>query len=134
MKWTVANISLFLQVYQKFPALWNIKDKNYANKSLRDTLFKQLMAELEENQLLGEMDEKQLKSKIKSLKDVYRTELCKIEKSKKSGSGTDDIYVPKLSWFNEASYFSEVMAVRSSTSNLVSTYLININLQYEFNK
>ncbi|GFT38897.1 hypothetical protein TNCV_1585841 [Trichonephila clavipes] len=45
------------------------------------------MSELEENQLLGQMDNKQLKAKIKSIKDVYRTELNKIEKSKKSGCG-----------------------------------------------
>lgn len=55
-------------------ASWNIRDKNYCNKSLRDTVFKQLMSELEENQLLGQMDKKQLKAKIKSIKDVYRKE------------------------------------------------------------
>ncbi|GFW86221.1 MADF domain-containing protein [Trichonephila clavipes] len=113
MKWNANNISLFLQLYQQFPALWNIKDKNYCNKSLRDTVFKQLMSELEENQLLGHMDNKQLKAKIKSIKDVYRTELNKIEKSKKSGCGVDDVYVPKLTWFNEACFLSEVSATRS---------------------
>ncbi|GFW41982.1 hypothetical protein TNCV_6901 [Trichonephila clavipes] len=66
------------------------------------------MSELEENQLLGQMDNKQLKAKIKSIKDVYRTELNKIEKSKKSGCGVDDVYVPKLTWFNEACFLSEV--------------------------
>ncbi|GFV03059.1 hypothetical protein TNCV_3041631 [Trichonephila clavipes] len=66
------------------------------------------MSELEENQLLGQMDNKQLKAKIKSIKDVYRTELNKIEKSKKSGCGVDDVYVPKLTWFNEACFPGEV--------------------------
>lgn len=122
MKWNTSNISLFLQVYQQFPTLWNIKDKDYSNKSLRDLSFKQLMAELKENQLLGEMDAKLLKSKIKSIKDVYRTEIQKIEKSKKSGCGTDEVYVPKLSWFKDATYLSEVVTTRSSTSNLVSTF------------
>lgn len=122
MKWNTNNISLFLQVYQQFPTLWNIKDKDYSNKSLRDTSFKRLMSELNENQLLGEMDAKLLKSKIKSIKDVYRTELQKIEKSKKSGCGTDEVYVPKLSWFKDATYLSEVVTTRSSTSNLVSKF------------
>lgn len=120
MKWNTSNITLFLQVYQQFPTLWNIKDKDYSNKSLRDASFKLLMSELKENQLLGEMDAKQLKSKMKSIKDVYRTELQKIEKSKKSGCGTDEVYVPKLSWFKDATYLSEVVTTRSSTSNLVS--------------
>ncbi|XP_046384737.1 uncharacterized protein LOC124155036 [Ischnura elegans] len=76
------------------------------------------MSDLEKHKLLGSMDMKQVKAKIKALKDVYRGELAKIEKSRKSGCGTDDLYVPKLQWFNEASYWSEVLATRSSTSNL----------------
>ncbi|XP_046403076.1 uncharacterized protein LOC124168791 isoform X2 [Ischnura elegans] len=118
MKWNVSNISLFLQVYEPYAALWNVKHKDYCNKSLRDTLFQQLMSDLEKHKLLGSMDMKQVKAKIKALKDVYRGELAKIEKSRKSGCGTDDLYVPKLQWFNEASYWSEVLATRSSTSNL----------------
>jgi flagellar biosynthesis/type III secretory pathway chaperone len=42
------------------------------------------------------MDVKQLKARIKSIKDVYRQELHKIEKSKKSGSDTEEVYSPKL--------------------------------------
>ena len=74
MKWNTNIISLFLQVFQQYPTLWNIKDKNYSNKSLRDESFKGLMSELKENQFLGEMDAKLQKSKIKSIRDVYRTE------------------------------------------------------------
>nr|CAH7730697.1 unnamed protein product [Callosobruchus chinensis] len=43
------------------------------------------------------MDAKLLNSKIKSIKHVYRQELQKIEESKKSGCGTDQVYKPKLS-------------------------------------
>jgi Alcohol dehydrogenase transcription factor Myb/SANT-like. len=78
MKWNTNNILLFLQVYQQYPTLWNIKDKDYSKKSLRDASFKGVMSELKENQLLGEMDPKLLKSKIRSIRDVNRTELQKI--------------------------------------------------------
>ena len=69
---------MFLEVYQQYPTMWNIKDKDYSNKLLRDASFKGLMSELKGNQLLGEMDVKLLKSKIKSIRNVYRTELQKI--------------------------------------------------------
>ena len=82
---------------------------------MRDESFKGLMSELKENQLLGEMDAKLLKSKIKSIRDVYRTELQKIETIKKSGCGTDEVYVPKLSWFKDATYLSELVTTRGST-------------------
>ena len=51
------------------------------------------------------------KRKIENLKDCYRNELNKINRSKKSGAGTDDIYTPKLVWFSKAdSFLRNVMA------------------------
>jgi hypothetical protein len=46
-------------------------------------LFKQLYEQLAAKGLMEGMDEKQLKSKIKTIKDVYRYELAKIERSQK---------------------------------------------------
>jgi hypothetical protein len=40
-----------------------------------------------------------------SIKNVYRQELTKIKKSKKSGAGADDVYQPKLAWFKRADIF-----------------------------
>lgn len=120
MKWNTSNIIQFLNVYQQYHLLWNIKDKDYCNTKLKNEIFQRFYNELNENQLIGEMDVKQLKARIKSIKDVYRQELHKIEKSKKSGSGTEEVYSPKLAWFNEANYLSEVLSTRNSKSNLVS--------------
>ena len=110
----------FLNVYQQYPALWNIKDKDYCNTKLKNEIFQRLFSELNEKQLIGGMDVKQLKAKIKSIRDVYRQELYKIQKSMKSGCGTEDVYSPKLAWFNQANYLAEVVTTRSSKSNLVS--------------
>jgi len=46
-------------------------------------LFKQLYEQLAAKGLMEGMDEKQLKQKIKIIKDVYRHELVKIERSQK---------------------------------------------------
>jgi Alcohol dehydrogenase transcription factor Myb/SANT-like. len=51
IKWNTNNILLFLQVYQQYPTLWNIKDIDYSNKSLMNASLKELMSELKENQL-----------------------------------------------------------------------------------
>ena len=75
MKWNVDCIRQFLNIYKQYPLLWNVKDKMYCNSKLKDEVFHRLSKELEENELLGGMDIKQLKSKIKSIKDVYRQEL-----------------------------------------------------------
>ena len=92
MKWNCNKIVDFLKIYEQYTLLWNIKHKDYLNIKLKDEMFKKLYADLETEGLVMGIDEKQLKAKIKNLKDVYRNELAKIEKSKKSGSGTDEIY------------------------------------------
>ena len=72
-------------------------------KNAREHSFKRLY---EEHKHAGPElqipDEEALKIKIKSIKDCYRIELNKIKKSRKSGCGTDDVYKPKLVWFNRA--------------------------------
>lgn len=87
MKWNANNIVDFLKIYKQHPVLWNIKHKDYCNTKLKDELFKQLYEQLAAKGLMKGMDEKQLKSKIKTIKDVYRHELAKIERSQKSGPG-----------------------------------------------
>lgn len=70
-------------------------------------------------------NEEVLKKKIKNIKDVYRNEANKVKKSMKSGAGADDVYKPKLHWFDEAdSFLRNVMTGRESSSNLVCTYLL----------
>lgn len=113
-------------MYEKYPLLWNIKHKDYCNIKLKDEIFKSFYLELESQGLVEGMDENQLKAKIKNIKDVYRNELSKVEKSKKSGSGTNNIYYPKLVWFDRANFFREVLSTRNSQSNLVSLNIIGI--------
>jgi len=86
-------------------------------------LFKQLYEQLAAKGLMEGMDEKQLKSKIKTIKDVCRHELAKIERSQKIGAGLEGVYSPKLLWFNSAHFFREVLSTRKSESNLVSEFI-----------
>lgn len=123
-KWNSNQIITFLKIYEQFPVLWNIKHNDYLNIKLKDVLFKQMCEQLEQVDLLKGMDEKRLKNKIKNLKDVFRQ-----EPSKKSVCGTEDIYIPKLTWFEAANFFAEVLSTRQSNSNLVSKLLSYLFLQ-----
>ena len=64
------------------------------------------------------------------MKNVYRQELRKIEKSKKSGAGADDIYQPQLAWFKRADIFLKNVSSRTTTSNLVATFVLLHNFSY----
>ena len=81
----------------------------------------QLMKELmEENIIVENIDS--LRRKIKIIKNVYRQELVKMEKSRRYGE-VDEIYYPKLVWFKRADVFlRNVISTRSSTSHLVILY------------
>jgi hypothetical protein len=59
------------------------------NKNKTELSFEKLVLELRE----------QILEKLKTVKTVYRPELSTVTKSKKSGAGTDDLYKPKLVWF-----------------------------------
>lgn len=82
MKWNVNNVSKFLAIYENYP-IWNIKQKNYLDAKLRDSAFNKLWDELKAKGLVEDMSAKQVKAKIKGIKDGHRQELAKIEKSKK---------------------------------------------------
>jgi hypothetical protein len=59
-------------------------------------LFKQLYEQLAAKGLMEGLDEKQLKSKIKTIKDFTDTNLPKLKKSQKSGAGIEKVSSPKL--------------------------------------
>ena len=117
-KWNNTKISKFLEIYEKYDVLWNNEIDEYRRKEPRDRNMVKLVAEL--NNEGFNVDAEEVRRRIKSIKTTYSEELRKIDKSKKSGAGIDDVYEPKLSWFSQADRFlNNVTASRKSTTNLV---------------
>lgn len=122
IKWNQGNIITFLDTYVNFELLWNIRHTDYANKAKRESAMMKLMVVLTD-QGVPVPDIAFLRARIKAIKSTYKTELLKVCESKKSGKGTDDLYVPKLPWFSTAdSFMRDVSVTRKSTSNLVSRF------------
>lgn len=121
VKWSSDNILVFLDVYNNnYELLWNVRHQDYVNKSKRESAMIKLKIELLE---LGipVPDLGFLRARIKSIKSTYRTELLKVNESKTSGAGSDEVYEPKLPWYSAADAFMrDVIITRKSTSNLVS--------------
>jgi hypothetical protein len=121
-RWNVNEIIKFLELYETYELLWNIRHQDYTNKNKRDLSFEKLVLQLREHGFEN-IDVELVRKKLKTIKTVYRQELSKITKSKKSGVGTDDLYKPKLAWFEKAdSFLRGVTAARTSTSTLVSIF------------
>jgi hypothetical protein len=84
-KWSSEDVVKFLDVYEESEGLWNIQHSDYNNKIKRDSAILKLMGELLKRNVAVESVEV-LRKKIKSIKNVYRQELTKTEKSKKKWS------------------------------------------------
>lgn len=92
---------MFLDTVQKYPVVWNSRLKEYSKKPLRDAHIQLILKDLAKKGI--HMDDDEFRLRLKNIKDTYRVELNKVNKSMKSGG--DKIYIPKLSWFNMADLF-----------------------------
>lgn len=119
LKWSGGEVINFLNIYRKYPCLWDITCPDYLKRDVKKKSFTELVQELEDSGM--PVQEDGLRKKIKVIRDTYRNEVNKIKKSQKSGAGTEDIYKPKLVWFSTAdSFWNAVISGRQSSSNLVS--------------
>ena len=78
-KWSCEDVVKFWDVYKESEGLWNIRHFDYKNKIKRDSAMLKLKGELlNRNVAVESLDV--LRKKIKSIKNLYRQELAKIEK------------------------------------------------------
>ncbi|CAJ0922608.1 unnamed protein product [Ranitomeya imitator] len=75
-------VRALIEMYRSLPCLWKIKSADYSNRYKKKDAYEKL-----------------------ALRTVYKKELNKVEKSLKSGAGTDDVYVPKL-WYYDLLAFT----------------------------
>jgi len=99
-----------VELYKDQTNLWNCLDPSYKNRDLRKASFEHIHNEL------GLTDMNEVTKKIKNLRSTYNQEVLKIEKSKKSGSGTS------TKWFDSMDYIMKIINLKEkqTTSNLVS--------------
>ena len=77
--------------------LWNVKADVYKDRSKRVAAINKITAELQKSGLSAHASE--VKEKIESIRSKYRRDLRKLEKSKKSGAGADEVYTPDIMVF-----------------------------------
>nr|CAH7714530.1 unnamed protein product [Callosobruchus chinensis] len=79
-----------IELYQTYRFLWDAKDKLHHNKTRREDAWK-------ENSEKIQYPVPVLKAKMKTLMGSYRSEKSRENKSKVTGSGSQDVYYSK--WF-----------------------------------
>lgn len=92
----------FIETYESPPELWNSSHPSYMNKTRRNLALDKLVNIY--SKMKPGANRADVRRKINTLRSNYRKELKKIVSSKRSGSGTDEVYQP-TSWVFRALKF-----------------------------
>lgn len=95
MEWNKAITTEFIKLDQSKTCLWKISSAEYKNKHLKSAAYNELV-ELLKTRGLVSATLKDVKSKIQNIRRIVRKKRGKVEASKRSGIGTDDLYTPTL--------------------------------------
>ncbi|XP_068202902.1 uncharacterized protein [Palaemon carinicauda] len=109
-------VTEFIELYRLHPCLWKVKSENYFNKSKKQAAYEELLEvckKIDEN-----ADVDFVKAKISSFRGSFRKELRKVRTSRRSGAGEEEVYVPKLWYYDLLLFTADQEIPRDSTSNL----------------
>ena len=59
------------------------------------------------------ISEEEFKRKLNTLRTQFTQEKCEVDKSRKSGAGTDELYTPKWSWFERLKFLWDVIGPKN---------------------
>ncbi|XP_046679302.1 uncharacterized protein LOC124366744 [Homalodisca vitripennis] len=100
----------------KHECVWKVKSKDYHNREKKEAAHRSLLL------VVKGFDSTATKSdvlkKINTIRSAFRKEQRKVTASQRSGSGTDDIYVPKLWYYSELLFLIDQEECLGGTSNL----------------
>ncbi|XP_069615798.1 uncharacterized protein [Ranitomeya imitator] len=105
----------FIEIYQSFPCLWKIKSPEYCNREKRKEGYSKLIEFYNRHAPEEQANEAVIKKKIQALRTVWRKELNKVLQTTKSGASTEDVYVPKLWYFEHMNFLRDQEVPRTST-------------------
>ncbi|XP_074027710.1 uncharacterized protein [Leptinotarsa decemlineata] len=111
-----AFMTAFIELYKSFPCLWKTKSRDYKDRNKKDSAYMVLLKKLQE--IEPNATKKTVKAKINSIRGSFRREMKKIEKSKRSGTGADDVYVTHLWYYDLLLFTNDQEMPRESVSNL----------------
>ncbi|PIO10946.1 hypothetical protein AB205_0131830, partial [Aquarana catesbeiana] len=112
-------LSAFIDQYREMRNLWEVKHPQYYLRHVRKSTLERLLTFVQT--YIPEATMEMLLSKIGILRNMYKREHSKIQNSMRSGASADDVYVPRLWYYNKLCFLDDQTEARASLSNLPST-------------
>ena len=98
----------FILLYEQLPELWNSASPSYSNKYKRNEALAKLLVIYKEIKRDAKVAD--VRKKINTLRSNCRRELNRIKASKRSGSGTDEVYKPSSWCFTHSNFCTTLNA------------------------
>ncbi|KAE8603544.1 hypothetical protein XENTR_v10014363 [Xenopus tropicalis] len=105
----------FIEAYHAQPCLWRVKSVEYSNRQKRKDAYEVLVELSKRVNPSANIDF--VKNKISNIRTVFKKEFNKVQSSKKSGASTDEIYTPRLWYYELLSFTVDQDVPRDSFSN-----------------
>jgi len=113
----------FILEYKQLPELWDVRCKEYSNRDKKNSAYKKLLVYYKH--LKNDSTIEDVKKKINTLRSNFRKELKKINDSKRSGAGTDDVYQPSSWLFEELSFLTDLEKPTKSVCSIIDDKVEN---------
>jgi hypothetical protein len=115
--WSKDFLLDFIELFRQEECLWRVKSKDYFNRSKKDSSFQILIGKLQEVES-DEKGKKVKKKKNNNLRSAFRKEHKKVLKSQVSGAVAEEMYAPRLWYYNQLRFLCDQKAPHSSTSSM----------------
>ncbi|GFS22470.1 cadherin-5 [Elysia marginata] len=92
-------------MYKSYECLWKTKSNDYNNRTLKDKAYDQIVQFVKE--IDSNANRETVTKKINALRTNFRKELKKLENSKASGAVGEDVYIPRLWYFQDMIFLSD---------------------------
>ena len=111
-EWLEAEIDELIELYHAKPELWDIKSKVYRDRVKKQNAFTEISEKFSTTI-------EEITRKIHNLMNQFNSELKKATK-KKSGDGTDELYISKWPYFNSLLFLQGGSICRSAVGNTIT--------------
>ncbi|PIO12145.1 hypothetical protein AB205_0016980, partial [Aquarana catesbeiana] len=111
-------MAIFIDMFRELPCLWEINHPHYKNQTKRKAALDQLLEFVKT--VFPTADMTYLKILIGGLRSTYLREHKKVQDSQRSGAA-DDIYVPRMWYYDRLHFLAGQTENRSPLSSLPST-------------
>ena len=119
-KWEVPETLRLIEEWEMFPCLWDASATVYRDRNAKDLAYSKILETIN-NSFQTKFTLSDIKNRIHCIRSQYQREVRKINASKKSGSGSDDLHKPKLYFFARLGFLVRDGEIRPTKSTQTRT-------------